>query len=169
MIILKIKLLDLEFDSEYFYIQSKAIVEKIIFNNRTFYSKFEQHPLPLNPILLQQHLNHDVTLAMPLIEHGMVNYIVIEYSNDDWKSFYGLVKHLFKSLDIHTNYSYRNHKHSTLQIFIPILPTYLEEAYKKIDVLKDTLELKSKKSYKIFPDKYLPEKQNIIVIPHEKV
>ncbi len=165
---MKIKLLDLEFDSEYFYIQSKSIVEKIIFNNRTFYSKFEKHLLPLNPILLQQHFHHEVTLAMPLIEHGMVNYIVIEYSNDDWKSFYALVKHLLKSLDIHNYQSYRNTKNSTLQIFIPILALPLEKAYKKIDVLKDTLELKSKRSYKIFPDKYLPEKQNIIMIPHEK-
>jgi len=36
----KLKIFDLEFESSFYYIQRDYIVEKIKFNNRTFYSKF---------------------------------------------------------------------------------------------------------------------------------
>ncbi|MBU1668491.1 DUF1882 domain-containing protein [bacterium] len=165
---MKIKVLDLEFNSEYFYIQRKSIVEKIIFNNRTFYSKFEKFSTPLTPILLEQHYNNEITLALPLIENDTVNYLVIEYHQDDWKSFYALIKHLFKTLDIDEYFSYRNHK-KELQIFIPCANISLETAYKKVENIKLILEFKSKKSYKIFPNSNLPKNYNIITLPSEKL
>ena len=166
---MKIKILDLEFNSEYFYIQKNSIVEKIVFNNRTFYSKFEKVTTPLTPTLLEQHYNNEITLALPLINNDHVNYLVIEYHQDDWKSFYALIKHLFKTLNIDEYFAYRNHKKELLQIFIPRIHIPLETAYKEVENIKLILEFKSKKSYKFFPNSNLPKNYNIITLPTKKL
>lgn len=164
-----IKIFDLEFNSNHFYIERTSIVEKIVFNNRTFYSKYEKCIPPLTPTLLEQHYKSEITLALPLIENHMVNYLVIEYDQDDWKQFHALIKHLFKSLSITDHFSYRNHHKNLLQIFISKPETPLEAAYKIAENIKLNLEFKSKKSYRIFPNKNLPESYHIITLPSKKL
>jgi hypothetical protein len=162
---LKIQIDDLEFNSDYFYIQGDTIVEKIIFNNRTFYSKYKKVTTPLNKELIKQYEKDELSLALPLIEDDMVNYLVIEYYQEDWQSFYSLIKHLFKTLDIHSYIAYRNPNKKLLQIFILRSNTPLNIAYEEVDKIKQTLELKSKKSYRIFPNRNSPKNYNIITFP----
>lgn len=162
---MKIQIDDLEFNSDYFYIQSDSIVEKIIFNNRTFYSKYKKIDTPLTKEHLDQYKKDKLTLALPLIENDMVNYLVIEYYQEDWQSFYSLIKHLFKTLDINNYIAYKNPHKKLLQIFILRRNTPLDIAYEDIDKIKQTLELKSKKSYRIFPNKNSPKNYNIITFP----
>jgi len=166
---LKINIFDLEFNCEYFYIHSNSIVEKITFNNRIFYSKYKKVTTPLTSILLKQHQNHDIHLALPLIEDKRVNYLVIEYYQEDWRAFYALVKHLLKNLHINLYYSYRDEKKMLLQIFIPRDNISLEVAYKEVENIKYLLNLKLKKSYKIFPNSNLPKNYNIITLPQKKI
>lgn len=165
---MKIKLFDLEFTSEYFYIEQKSIVEKVTFNNRTFYSKFEKHPTPITAILLEQHHKHEITLALPLIENDRSNYIVIEYKQSDWNAFYSLLKHLLKSLDIQNFQAYQNTPKELFQLFIPRENLSLESLYKEVENIKHLLELKSSKSYKIYPNNNLPKNFNIITLPTQK-
>jgi hypothetical protein len=166
---LKIQIDDLEFNSDYFYIQSKSIVEKISFNNRTFYSKYEKTLMPISPILLQQHQDNQVSLALPLIENNRVNYLVIEYLQEDWQQFSALIQHLFKTLKIKKFLIYRNPKKELLQIFIPRKNIPLKTAYDEVEEIKLSLEFKSKKSYKIFPNRNLPQNYNIITLPSQKI
>lgn len=166
---MKLELLGLEFNAKYFYIEQKSIVEKIPFNNRTFYSKFEKHTTSINSILLEQHHNNEITLAMPLVCDDAIDYIVIEHQQDDWNAFYSLVKHLLKSLDIETFQAYLNTKKELLQLFIPRPHISLESAYKEVENIKHLLELKSNKSYKIYPNINLPKSLNIITLPTQKV
>ena len=166
---MKITIDDLEFNSEYFYVQSKSIVEKISFNNRTFYSKYEKIFTPLTSILLKQYQDDALTLALPLIEGERVNYLVIEYLQEDWKTFQALVVHLFKTLNITEYVMYQNPKKELLQIFISRKNTPLERAYEEIEEIKNLLELKSKKSYKLYPNKNLPKNYNIITFPLQKI
>jgi len=166
---LKIKLLDLEFSNDHFYIQTNSIVEKITFNNRTFYSKFKKVTTEITPLLLQQHQNNELTLAVSLVENNLVNYIVIEYHQEDWSTFYSLLKYLFKSLDIVDYMTYQNLNQNLFQIFIPKSNSSLENAYKEVESIKHLLEVKSKKSYKIYPNKFLPKNQNIITLPTKKL
>jgi hypothetical protein len=166
---LKIELLDLKFTSEYFYLQKQSIVEKITFNNRTFYSKFEKHKTPISPILLEQHQNNEISLAISLVEKSFVNYIVIEYQQDDWNLFYSLIKHLLKSLEIENFQAYINKDKKLFQLFIPRDKVELDLVYKEVEDIKHLLELKSKKSYKIYPNKNLPKDFNIITLPIQKV
>ena len=166
---MKIELLDLEFNSEYIYIQKESIVEKVTFNNRTFYSKFEKAKAPISLMLLEQHYENKVALALPLVEKNLVNYIVIEYRQNDWQTFYSLLKHLLKSLDIETFLAYNNIEKELFQLFIPRDKISLSLAYQEVENIKHLLELKSKKSYKIYPNKNLPKNLNIITLPTQKV
>ena len=167
---MKIKLLDLEFSNDHYYLQNKSIVEKVTFNNRTFYSKFEKVNTALTPILLKQHQENEITLAVSLVEkNDIVNYIVIEYHQEDWSQFYSLVKHLLKSLSIKEFTCYRNAKKELFQLFIPRSKLALNSAYKEVETLKHHLEIKSKKSYKIYPNIHLPKDYNIITLPMEKI
>ena len=162
---MKIVVDDLEFNSNHFYIQSNSIVEKIIFNNRTFYSKYKKMNTPLKKEFLEQYKKDELTLALPLVENDIVNYLVIEYYQEDWQSFYSLIKHLFKTLNIDNYVAYKNPNKELLQIFIYSLNTPLDIAYQRIDKIKQTLELKSTKSYRIFPNKNSPKSYNIITFP----
>ena len=166
---MKIELLDLTFNREYFYIQKESIVEKITFNNRTLYSKFEKTTTTIDNALLQQHYANKISLAIPLIENNLIDYIVIEYQQNDWKSFYSLLQHLLKSLDVLTFFSYYNIEKELFQLFIPKNKTKLDLAYQEVENIKHLLELKSKKSYKIYPNKNLPKNLNIITLPNKKV
>lgn len=166
---MKIELLDLTFNREYFYIQKESIVEKITFNNRTFYSKFEKTTTTIDSALLEQHYANKISLAIPLIENNLIDYIVIEYQQNDWKSFYSLLQHLLKSLDILTFFSYYNIEKELFQLFIPKNKIKLDLAYQEVENIKHLLELKSKKSYKIYPNKNLPKNLNIITLPTQKV
>jgi hypothetical protein len=164
-----IELLNLKFTSDYFYIEQKSIVEKITFNNRTFYSKFKKCKTPLTPILETQHFNHEITLAVSLVEDGCVNYIVIEYHQKEWNAFYSLVKHLLKSLDIDNFQAYYDDQRECFQLFIPRKKLKLELAYQEVETIQHLLEVKSNKSYKIYPNNNLPENFNIITLPTKKI
>ena len=167
---MKIAILDLEFSPKHFYIQKSTIVEKITFNNRTLYSKFKEMKTKLTPALIQQHLQNKITLALPLIEENdLVNYLVIEYHQEDWSKFYSLLKYLLKSLNIDNYKCYLNSKKMLFQLFIPRNSISLEEAYIEVENIKHHLEIKSKKSYKIYPNRFLPKNYNIITLPTKKL
>jgi len=166
---LKIKVFDLEFDTEFYYIQRDTIVDKIKFNNRTFYSKFEKIDTSPTPLLIEQHLNREFIIALPLINNNHTDYIVLEYEKEDTNYFYHLLKHLLKSLYITEFYTYEGSTSRVIQIFIPIKNTPLKEAYKKVKIMKQILELKSSKRCKIFPDENLPKNYNKIIIPLKKM
>ncbi len=162
---MKIQIDNLEFNSDYFYIQSATIVEKITFNNRTFYSKYKKFNMPISAELIEQYKINKLSLALPLIENDSVNYLVIEYYQEDWQSFYSLIKHLFKTLNIHDYSAYKHPHKELLQIFIFYKNIPLNKAYEEVEKIKQTLELKSKKSYRIFPNKNSPKNYNIITFP----
>ncbi|NOZ91370.1 MAG: DUF1882 domain-containing protein [Epsilonproteobacteria bacterium] len=165
---MKIQIFDLEFDTEFYYIQRDSIVDKIKFNNRTFYSKFEKIETPPTPMLIKQHLNREFTIALPLINDNHINYIVLEYEKEENNHFYYLLKHLLKSLYITNFYTYES-RDNLIQIFIPIKDISIKETYKEIEKIKQILELKSSKRCKILPDENLPKNYNKITLPIKKM
>ena len=166
---MKIKIFDLEFDTEFYYIQKDSIVDKIKFNNRTFYSKFKKIDTSPTPLLIEQHLHREFTIALPLINNNHTNYIVLEYEKEENNRFYHLVKYLLKSLYITNFYTYQSSKENFVQIFIPIGNITLEEIYKKVENIQQILEFKSFKRCKIFPDVNLPKNYNKITLPIKKM
>lgn len=163
------QLFDLNLFDTHYYIKRSSIVEKIQFENRTFYAKFERIDEPLTPLLIQQHLNRDYTIAAPLIEEGQTNYLVIEYKGEEHQRFYHLVKHLFTTLTIETYSIYQGKDEERVQIFIEVDHMPLEAADSKLRELSDMLKTKISKKWKCLPDITLPEAYNIVTLPYKQL
>ena len=163
------KVFDLELYTNHYYIKKNTILDKIKFNNRTFYSKFKYIDEPLTPLLLQQHLSKQYTIAIPLLKNGYTDYLVLEYKGEEYKRFYHLTKHLFKTIKIDNYYIYEGRSEDTIQIFIYVNHFSIEEAEKKLKIYSDALEKKMVKRWKTLPSSKLPLSYNIITLPYKKI
>jgi len=164
-----LKIFDLEFDVDHYYIKRSAIVEKIVFNNRTFYAKFERIEEPLTHLILEQHFHREYTIAVPLVKDGTTNYLVIEYKGEEHQRFYHLVKHLFKTIDLTNYHIYEGKDEERLQVFIRVDNLSLEEADRQLQELSDALKEKMVKKWKCLPSTSLPREYNIITLPYKKL
>ncbi len=161
------KVFDLDLFDKYYYIKRSKIVEKIVFNNRTFYAKFERINESLTPLLLKQHQDKQYTIAVPLLENNHTNYLVIEYKGEEYERFYHLVKHLFKNLDIVDYHIYEGKDAERLQVFVRVNYISLEDADTKLLEISNALKEKMVKKWKCLPSSSLPNEYNIITLPYK--
>ena len=163
------KVFDLDLIDTHYYIKRNSIVEQIQFNNRTFYAKFERIDEPLTPLLLEQHLQREYTIAAPLLDNGYTNYLVIEYKGEEYQRFHYLIKHLFSTLDIEKYHIYQGKSEERIQVFIEVDRLSLKEADKHLKELSNMLKQKLTKKWKCLPDISLPEAYNIVTLPYKKL
>ena len=161
------KVFDLDLIDTHYYIKRNSIVEQIVFNNRTFYAKFERINEPLTLLLLEQHLKREFTIAAPLLEEGYTDYLVIEYKGEEHQRFHHLIKHLFATLEIENYHIYQGKSEERLQVFIEVERLSLEEADKRLKELSEMLKQKLTKKWKCLPDSSLPEAYNIVTLPYK--
>ncbi len=120
----------------------------------------------MTPLLLQQHLNKQYTIAVPLLKEGFTDYLVLEYKGEEHHRFYHLVKHLFHTLGI-TNYSiYQGRDEEKIQVFIKVDHVSLKEADTELQKISDALRQKLTKRWKCLPSSSLPEAYNIVTLPY---
>ena len=163
------KVFDLAFFVEHYYIKRSKIVEKIPFNNRTFYAKFERIEEPLSSLVLEQHFNRQYTIALPLLKNNKTNYLVIEYKGEEHQRFYHLVKHLFKTISVDDYYIYQGKDATRVQVFIPVNHLSLEEADQQLNIYSEALKEKMTKKWKTLPSINLPEAYNIVTLPYNHI
>jgi len=161
-----LQLFDLELIDSHYYIKRNTIVERLTFNNRTFYAKFERIDEPLTPLLIQQHLNREYTIATPLLENGYTNYLVIEYKGEECRAFYHLLKHLLHTLKITQYHTYQGKDEQRVQCFICVNHLELQEAHERLALLSQMLQTKLPQKWKCLPDATLPDSYNIITLPY---
>ncbi len=159
--------LSLDLNRAYYYVKRRSIVERVSFNNRTFYAKFERIDEPLSDMVISQHLNHQYVIASPLLVNNRTNYLVIEYRGAEALRFYHMSRHLLKVLQISDYHYYEGKKKNYLQLFIPVDRLSLEEADDMVHKISDDLGERLIKEWKCFPDKSLPECYNIITLPYK--
>ena len=161
------KVFDLAFDTDHYYIKRPRVVNQIQFDNRTFYAKFERIDEPLTPLLWQQHLDKQYTIAVPLLKEGQTDYLVIEYKGGEYQRFYHLIKHLFATLNITDYHIYQGKDEERIQVFVKVPSISLEEADAKLGELSSALKQKMTKKWKCLPSSNLPEAYNIVTLPYK--
>jgi len=137
-----------------------------MFDNRTFYAKFERIEEPLTPLHVKQHQKREYTIAVPLLKENHTNYLVIEYKGEEHQRFYHLVKHLFKTLSVGNYHIYQGKDVERVQVFISVHALTLEEADRQLKVYSDALKEKMTKKWKTLPSLQLPEPYNIVTLPY---
>ena len=166
---MKVKIFDLEFDTNFYYIQKDFIVDRVKFNNRTLYSKFKKIEESPTPLLITQHIHRELTVALPLIEDNQIRYIVLEYKEDKSDKFYYIIRYILKSLPIDRFHRYKSYKKNHIQIFIETKDIGIDSVYDLTENIQNMLDFKSSDGYKIFPNKNLPKSYNKIVLPIKKM
>jgi len=164
-----IKVFDLEFTTDHYYIKRNSIVEQIQFDNRTFYAKFERIDESLTPLLLKQHLNRQYIIAVPLLKDDHTNYLVLEYKGEEHQRFYHLVKYLFNTLKIDNYHIYQGKDEEKVQVFIEVDNIPLKEAELQLQALSLALKQKLTKKWKCLPSASLPEAYNIVTLPYKEI
>jgi hypothetical protein len=152
-----------------YYLKSSAIVEKILHDGRTFYSKFRRYDRPVNPILIRQHLDREITLALPLLRHGEGSLLVIEYLGEEPELFLSTLAHLFHHLGIRDYRSYRGKRENRRTVLVPVPVQSLESLHALGGKISDMLRTRLEKSWRILPDRRLPEDYNIFTLPYEHI
>jgi len=122
----------------------------------------------LSTLLLTQHLKRQYTIAVPLLQNGLTNYLVLEYRGEEYLRFYYLVKQLFKTLGINDFQIYQGKHEKTLQVFIEVKPLTLEEADAALQKISEILKEKVGKKWKTLPSILLPDDYNIVTLPYKK-
>ena len=166
---IRLRVFDLELLDSHYYIKRPSIVEKITFNNRTFYAKFEHIKEPLTPLLINQHLSKEYTIAVPLLKDNKTNYLILEYKGEEYKRFVHLVQHLFSTLNIDDYHIYQGKNEERIQVFIAVEGLSLEEADKRLALYSDALKEKMTKKWKMLPSVNLPEDYNIVTLPYTHI
>ncbi|OQX72793.1 MAG: hypothetical protein B6D59_07575 [Campylobacteraceae bacterium 4484_4] len=163
-----ITLSQLKLDRSYYYVKRRSIVEKITFDHRTFYAKFEKIDEALSDTVISQHLNRQYTIAAPLLTKGKTNYLVIEYRGSEPLRFYHTSKHLMRTLLIDDYCYFEGKRDHYIQLFIPVDSLPLEEADESVRKISDALAMRLPREWKSFPDITLPESYNIITLPYSE-
>jgi hypothetical protein len=163
-----VRVFDLELPDHCYYIKRSTIVEKIHFRHRTFYAKFERIDEPLTPLLLDQHLRREYTIAVPLILDGHTDYLVLEYRGTDPLRFYHLSRHLMETLQIRDYHHYQGKRAHYVQLFIAVAHLCIKEADALLQRISDDLTLKMPRAWKCFPDPSLPKSYQIITLPFKR-
>ena len=164
-----IKVFDLDLFDDHYYIKRNTIVEQIQFDNRTFYAKFERINEALTPLLLDQHLDRQFIIAIPLLKNDRTNYLVLEYKGEEHQRFYHLVKHLFNTLTIDNYHIYQGKDEEKVQVFIEVDNITLQEADLQLQALSLALKQKLTKKWKCLPSASLPEAYIIVTLPYKAI
>jgi len=162
-----LKVFDLDLFDSHYYIKRSTIVKQIQFKNRTFYAKFERIDETLTPLIIKQHLNKEYTIAVPLVENNLTNYLVVEYKGEERTRFYHLIQHLFKTLKIEDYQIYEGHNKDRIIVFIAVKNYTLKKADNDLEIISSALKEKIIKNWKCLPSSSLPNEYNIITLPYK--
>lgn len=141
-------------------------MEKVVFENRTFYAKFERIDGVLDHTVISQHLDRQYTIATPLLKEGKTHYLVIEYRGVDPMRFYHTGRHLMQTLMEENFRFYQGKRKNYVQLFIEVDSLSLKDADERVRLLSAELELRLPREWKCFPDITLPECYNIVTLPY---
>lgn len=114
-------------------------------------------------------MQREYTIAVPLLKDGLTNYLILEYKGEEYKRFYYLLEHLFKTINITKYQIYQGKYEETIQVFIEVCSLALQEADTRLLKISNTLKQKLAKKWKCLPSSSLPEEYNIITLPYKKL
>jgi len=120
----------------------------------------------LTPLLLQQHLHKEYTIAVPLLTDGKTPYLLFEYKGEAYQRFYALIQHLLTMQEIKNYHIYQGKSKDKVQVFIEVPMLTIEESEERMEALSALLEQKLDKQWKCLPSSSLPEAYNIVTLPY---
>jgi hypothetical protein len=164
--VLERELLSLIESVPHYYVKSSSIENIYSIDGRKFYSKYRLVDEKPNRIVLNQHLNRELNIAIPLMD----SWISIRYFGEYKKRFLYLLRRVVKRYDIEieTILTYRGVKGGSLDILIITSKgCNVQKLIDRIDKISLNLKSNLPKEWRVLPKKDLPKSYNIFPLPHK--
>lgn len=154
--------------TDHYWQKQDKIVNKIEFNGRTFFNKFERIDRMLTTQIMNQHFKKEIEVAHSLInKHNKVENIVIDYNGRDPQRFYHKAQLLLREEGFINFTAYKSKTEGHLHLYIHKGHTTLQEAYQLGKTISMKLAQKQPKQWRMFPNQDMPLEYQILALPYE--
>ena len=149
---------------DHYWLKHPSVIEEITFEGRTFLSKYEKVDAYLSDELIQQHLDHKITVATSIPADA--RYFVIDYNGNEKELFYHKAAKLLRSHDLNDFEAYQSKTPTHLHLYVACGNISAPKREELAKIISDKLEEKLQKQWRIYPNPGLPEAYNILNVPY---
>jgi len=158
----------IKFVTDHYYIQRPNIVDKVTYNGRTFYNKFERINEPLTRMVMNDHADKKIVVAHDIINrHNKVENIIFDYNGRNPERFWHRAQLLLREEGFINFTAYETKTPGHLHLYVHKGHTTFQEAIQLGRLLSTKLATKLPKEWKMFPTSDLPREYNILILPYK--
>jgi hypothetical protein len=154
--------------TDHYWIKRDAIVQKVDFNGRVFFDKFERVNQTLTNSIIKEHLEGKITVAHSLINrYDKVENIVFDYNGRNTERFWHRAQLLLREEGFLNFTAYKSETEGHLHLYVHKGHTTVQEGYQIAKMLSMKLSQKLPREWKMFPTQELPKEFNILALPYD--
>ena len=154
--------------TDHYWIKRDSIVQKVDFNGRVFFDKFERIDQTLTSSVIKDHLDGKITVAHSLINRfDKVENIVFDYNGRNTERFWHRAQLLLREEGFINFTAYKSKTEGHLHLYVHKGHTTLQEGYQIAKMLSMKLSQKLPREWKMFPTQELPKEFNILALPYD--
>ena len=154
--------------SDHYWIKRDNIVQKVDFNGRVFFDKYERINQTLTNSVIKDHLDGKITVAHSLINRfDKVENIVFDYNGRNTERFCHRAQLLLREEGFINFTAYKSKTEGHLHLYVHKGHTTLQEGYQIAKMLSAKLSQKLPREWRMFPTQELPREFNILALPYD--
>ncbi|WP_267524739.1 DUF1882 domain-containing protein [Campylobacter sp. MG1] len=154
--------------NSHYFIKRDTIVNKIEFNGRMFFNKFEKINEFLSLQLINKHLESKIIIAHNLINaQDKVENIVFDYNGFNTEKFWHRAQLLLREEGFINFTAYKSKTPGHLHLYVHKGHTSFIEGCGLANKLSAMLAQKMPMEWRMFPTLDLPREYNILALPYE--
>ena len=154
--------------TDHYWIKRDSIVQKVDFNGRVFFDKFERIDQTLSSSVIKDHLDGKITVAHSLINRfDKVENIVFDYNGRNTERFWHRAQLLLREEGFINFTAYKSKTEGHLHLYVHKGHTTLQEGYQIAKMLSAKLSQKLPREWRMFPTQELPKEFNILALPYD--
>ncbi len=154
--------------TDHYSIKRDNIVQKIDFNGRVYFDKYEKINQTLTNSITNEHLEGKITVAHSLINRfDKVENIVFDYNGRNTERFWHRAQLLLREEGFINFTAYKSKTEGHLHLYVHKGHTTLQEGYQIAKMLSMKLSQKLPREWRMFPTQELPREFNILALPYE--
>lgn len=158
----------IKINNSHYFIKRDKIVNKIDYNDRTFFNKFERVDEFLSPQLIKEHLEKKNIIAHNLISaSNHVENIVFDYNGFNTDKFWHRAQLLLREEGFINFTAYKSKTLGHLHLYIHKGHTSFNEGCSLANRLSAMLAQKMPVEWRVFPTLDMPREYNILALPYE--
>ena len=154
--------------SDHYWIKRDNIVQKVDFNGRVFFDKYERINQTLTNSVIKDHLDGKITVAHSLINRfDKVENIVFDYNGRNTERFWHRAQLLLREEGFINFTAYKRKTEGHLHLYVHKGHTTMQEGYQIAKMLSAKLSQKLPREWRMFPTQELPREFNILALPYD--